>query len=414
MERLTVAFFHPSHTIGGGENLFGRVAAALAETGQVRTAIIDFPDGETMRAANSDKVENWSIHRKPGALDRNTIIVTAFPLFRHLVRWTGPNCQARITLWGIHPTSALAWFPASEMIVMAGRSREDWVLNTFYPFRRRVVRRAVGGLARRRGLWLMDGTNVRSTEAIVQCSMRDCPIVPVPMPDRPVAGVEPNREPGGALRFGWLGRLAEDKVPMLVRIMKDLDQAAAEVGVRDSLRVIGDGGHAAEARQVAERLQALRVEFVGTVPDTRLGESLGGLDGLFAMGTSALEGAARGLPTVLVDASYHAIPSGYGYRWLYETKDFDLGHVLRSSVPPGLSTVEIRARLLSREGARSASNQCYDYVLQNHSLAATCKIVSRLISQTEETVEQLDREGGAFGATWKLLGFVHRTVLSLE
>ena len=42
------------------------------------------------------------------------------------------------------------------------------------------------------------------------------------------------------------------------------------------------------------------------------------------MGTAALEGGARKLPTILLDLSYSDIPDSYEFRWLHETVGFNL------------------------------------------------------------------------------------------
>ena len=49
------------------------------------------------------------------------------------------------------------------------------------------------------------------------------------------------------------------------------------------------------------------------------------IDILIGMGTSALEGAKLGVPTILVDAWESFYPVGYKYIWLFEAETFVLG-----------------------------------------------------------------------------------------
>ena len=46
------------------------------------------------------------------------------------------------------------------------------------------------------------------------------------------------------------------------------------------------------------------------------------------MGTSAIEGARLGIPTILLDYSYKSINGFYKYEFIYEKEGFSLGKKL--------------------------------------------------------------------------------------
>ena len=90
-----------------------------------------------------------------------------------------------------------------------------------------------------------------------------------------------------------------------------------------------------------------------------------------AMGTSALEGARWGVPTVLLDFAYGPVPDGYEFRWLADAIDFDLGHqIMRATSGPGsvTSLAAIVAALGRDPMARSA--EAFEYCQTRHSVDA--------------------------------------------
>ncbi len=52
---------------------------------------------------------------------------------------------------------------------------------------------------------------------------------------------------------------------------------------------------------------------------------------LFAMGTSTLDGAKLGIPTVRLDYSYKSIPKNYKYKFFHEVKGYSMGERVESS-----------------------------------------------------------------------------------
>ena len=96
----------------------------------------------------------------------------------------------------------------------------------------------------------------------------------------------------------------------------------------------------------------------------------------FAMGTSALEGAVLGIPTVLLDYSYAEFPINYKYRWIYETEDYSLGYNINYHYPIGLYQMEDIVSSICNDNERSLiSRKCYEYVNSKHSLGNTVQIL---------------------------------------
>ena len=96
------------------------------------------------------------------------------------------------------------------------------------------------------------------------------------------------------------------------------------------------------------------------------------------MGTSALEGAKLGVPTVLLDLSYKNVPDTYEYSWLCQRDGSTLGKTLRDFSPKGSSYRSLSlliAEFLQEE--QVLSQKTYSYFLENHSMEV---VTDRLLS----------------------------------
>lgn len=89
-----------------------------------------------------------------------------------------------------------------------------------------------------------------------------------------------------------------------------------------------------------------------------------------AMGTSALEGAKLGIPTLLVDSSFQEFPVDYTYRWLYyKNSFFSLGRWLeKEGVLEGFPLTTILSEINDLNKRRLISQECFKYVNQRHSM----------------------------------------------
>lgn len=89
-----------------------------------------------------------------------------------------------------------------------------------------------------------------------------------------------------------------------------------------------------------------------------------------AMGTSALEGAKLGIPTLLIDSSYLEFPVDYTYRWLYyKNLFFSLGRWLeKEGILEGMPLTTILSEMNDGDKRRLISQKCFEYVNQRHSM----------------------------------------------
>ena len=89
--------------------------------------------------------------------------------------------------------------------------------------------------------------------------------------------------------------------------------------------VIGSGRDLEKVRSFVKDLEEINIEFVGEVPFEEATLHISRLDLLFAMGTSALEGAKQFVPTILTDYSFDAIKGLYRFQMIYQKEGYSVG-----------------------------------------------------------------------------------------
>lgn len=100
-------------------------------------------------------------------------------------------------------------------------------------------------------------------------------------------------------------------------------------------------------------------------------------DVVFSMGTSLLESAKFGIPSLFADACFNNyIPKNYKYRFLFETKGYNLGNPIYSEndVLDGITIKEVFDRITNKNDFEFLRNSCFDYVIKNHEIKTTSTI----------------------------------------
>ena len=112
-------------------------------------------------------------------------------------------------------------------------------------------------------------------------------------------------------------------------------------------------------------------------------------DVVTAMGTSALEGAKFGIPTILLDFNYLKIKNDYKFRWLFSTLDYDLGHEIKNSDYEinNTSLENIIFQLLNDYD--KISNQTLNYFKNNHDINTITTLFIKRVQKTKLTYEKI-------------------------
>lgn len=112
----------------------------------------------------------------------------------------------------------------------------------------------------------------------------------------------------------------------------------------------------------------------------------------FSMGTSSLEGAPIGIPSILADASYYEIKFDHRYRWLFQAKDYSLGRMLtkNETVRDGYELSQILSIFSSKEETIKYSNLCFNYT-KKHSIEASTRLLIEKSSRSNARICDLSK-----------------------
>jgi hypothetical protein len=373
-KEMTVRFFFPYRSPSGVCSAFARVAEDIATRCSIKTAVLDYKDGYLRRSLNGTggvSVEDFEDNRNVDIPEGDVLVLQA----------GSPSCirpelkihqGARLVFWQLHPfnfiPSLIPFVPHGSWLARCPGIYQA-LLTAFHGTKRRRVIEFVDLLSRKGALFSYDQPSVQMTERLLGCRVLDPILLPMPV-EVPVAPSRRARLAQDGLQVGWVGRLYDFKIHILAHTLQRFSDYARQQQIPITFHVIGDGPE-------SRRLDGLEIEHgffkihkTGDLdPKMVTGYLASNLDLVTAMGSSALEGALTGLPTILLDFSYGPVPPGYRFRWLYDTKGFDLGHAITGKdcdldedfLPGMMETVRADYTVLGRK--------CFDYCVKNHSLS---------------------------------------------
>ena len=170
------------------------------------------------------------------------------------------------------------------------------------------------------------------------------------------------------LNFAWIGRIGDFKVHILNYTIKKLSNQALKNKIYIDFHIIGDGEFVSDLKINLDN-KYFKIIRTGMLKkkdvDVYLLEKI---HVVFSMGTAALDGARIGLPVVLLDQSYVKVKDGYVFRYLFDTKGFDLGHPITiQDFKSGNNSIEIILKDLINN-YKTLSNKTLKYFNDNHSV----------------------------------------------
>lgn len=405
-----IYFIFPYHGVGGVSVLFYRVAKFLSEHQLAEPVLVDYADGTMIQLAKAEKVKIDTLIYSDDY--KTKIPADSFAVFQSMTPWSiFPNIElhasTRLLFWNCHPYNLVLFIPFFRFITYRFKRLNGFLCSLFLTSWSHTLLEFLKVLVRNRALVFMDQENVRNTELYNNFKISGCRFLPIPVDIVSSTKICTIFNSGSALKFSWVGRIVDFKYYPLKRIMIDLDAYAAKSGQNIRLNIVGSGPYLDKIETLSKQLASLDVHFSGDLSLTGVRDLIAkDTDIVVAMGTSALEGGALGVPTILLDLAYKDIHQNYHYKWLYETKNFNLAEEVSSA---HLDTDGESLGNLIRDyiaDSRNISDSCHRYVVDHHSLDAVSKLLLEYVSETELTAKQIEkfRKSNSIGsAVYKLL-----------
>jgi hypothetical protein len=183
--------------------------------------------------------------------------------------------------------------------------------------------------------------------------------------------------------ISYIGRAVEFKLYPFLKIFLDLERYISQHNNKISLHVITDD-ISYYKRNISEG--KLKCAFHNDLYGNKLSDFLlNNIDLNISMGTSCLESASLGIPSLLIDASNIKFPETYLYRWLYETSFYCLGEIINStqtSFQGEKLSIIINKLANNNESCKIESAKCYNYVLKNHTIYKTYSLLVEMVKKS--------------------------------
>jgi len=204
------------------------------------------------------------------------------------------------------------------------------------------------------------------------------------------------------IELGWVGRLADFKINILNHTIKNAFEYANKMKKKINFVVVGDGEH--ENELINLESEYFTMTKISHIKPSELNEFMLGLDMLFAMGTTALDGAKMGLPTVRLDYSYSEIPLEYKYKFFHEVQGYSMGEKIESKCfTNGLHDFSDLMSVFDQD-KKQLSEMGYDFYKSHHSIDSSAKLLISYIQKSTMKWSDLTHNNltnSLFYNTWK-------------
>jgi hypothetical protein len=351
------------------------MAEYLCKHSSGETAVIDYGDGfiHTYLADTAHRFLPYDGTTKT-AVDDSVVVVTSLSFLAQINTMLNLSEDTRLFFWDLHPYNLVENLALSKVYKKISVTHAGRLATVVEPVRRAKLARAVDEGLASSGLVFMAERNYSFNRALLGIA-RGPTYLPLPIDARHGIHVDTSignyrYVNGASVEIGWLSRLAPDKMAALLRLMRDVQeyqQCSGDRSVR--VHIIGDGGEAARIAHLAISL-GIEVKMPGRIDGHSLTEYVRrNVDIGFGMGTSALEFAARGIPTVLTLGSFHEdfnLPKPY--RWLFDAE----GYNVSSEAGTGGAAVRGFSDIIEDYSVGRAADlgeNCLKYVWRNHEIS---------------------------------------------
>ena len=390
-----VYFFFPYDEECGVPVLFLRMSRWVAAHygDEFDCYVVDYPDGAMARNITADdRVKVLPYTEKDGCTIEDDAIIV-FQTFRPCF-WPENlrlNPKTKVFWWTLHVrclAPVLIPDPAAELTF-----RYNWLYKTvvlfYWSFMHRFAR-LVDDMIAQDALVFMDTPTLEG--GLTHLPMKTKKVdfyLPVPAPD--YHGALKSGKSEGGLNVCWLGRLSDEKTPILKYTIRKLAEYAQQHKQKITLHVLGRGEHQEEVDGMGVDNQYFKQLKSRPIKSTEIDSFLlGNIDMMFAMGTSALESAKLGVPTVMVDASYEEIKGDYVFKPIYERTGYELAHLVRKEDFERGNTSFDGIMDLVNNHFGEFSQKSRDYFVRNHALSTVGEQFVGLLRKLDFTFDQID------------------------
>ena len=213
-----------------------------------------------------------------------------------------------------------------------------------------------------------------------------------------------HKRPVNEIHLAWVGRIADFKIHILNQTIKDIEHYATHFNQKITFHIIGSGNkmHRLHSPKT-HNISVIKKNHISpqNLPDYLLKTHM-----VFAMGTSALESAKLGIPTIRLDYSYAPVSSNYLYKYLFDIKGHSLGDQIGTPCyQKGTHTMKNILKEI-KENPSHLSQKTFNFYQKNHSIKSSTSLFSHHIKKTTLIWNKLSHSkltNSLFFSMWKKL-----------
>jgi hypothetical protein len=331
-----IVFCFPYRGAGGVSNQFVRLAEKLSNKSEYKVYVVDYSDG--FMAKNKGKNVTLIEYFDKGNVEvpRNSLLI-----FQAMTPWSiFPALKVHrstfVLFWQCHPRNFVIDFP------FFGPRNTLFFKILFYRYFIKI-KRFYDLLIRNKALVYIDGVTLSATNSSLRVDDEKATIIPIPIsiPDERDVRIRNKRITNAeCMKFCWIGRISDFKYPILIYTLKKINALADDFEEVFEFDIIGDGRFLNKLKDDVSSLKKVKINFLGELSPSKVkGYLLTKPDMMFAMGTSAVEGAILGIPVVLLNFSYKEVLGDYVYKFLHKDnnnasvgEEINENHILQGNI----------------------------------------------------------------------------------
>lgn len=390
----SVYFIFPYRGVGGVPVLFVRMAEYLSNQGEIQAYLVDYPDGAMatlMKASDCNILVPYQ--------DNKTVFIPAgsHAVFQSMTPWSiFPQLRiasnVRLLFWNCHPFNLVPTLPGLRQYMQSHLYGSRQLLRTLLRGWRNTTRDFLVYLLDNHGIIFMDYANVINTSRYLDIEINLPEYLPIPIAiptfseSNNEKNAKKNQQYNTPLHIVWLGRIVDFKFNILKLTLEKLNLFTPLLNRPLTVTIIGDGALCSDLRALVKNWSNIKVIFINHIDLEKLPDYLHtNADLIMAMGTSVLEGAKLGIPSILLDFSYSEVDTHYHYQWLYTRQGYTLGDLIESQhlTSTKTSLLDRIQELLSNP--KEQGLRCQLYTQQHHSLYKVARQFINALNQSTAT-----------------------------
>ena len=362
--KINLYLIFPYKGAGGVSVLFKRVAEWFADK-NYNVKVIDFQDGFMSKNINHHKIEKIDFTLSKIKIPKNSIclmqLMTPWSMYKNLEF----HEETRFFFWNCHPNNLIPSIPIFYNFFENHITYKKFVINLFFLKYKKKSITFLNLLLKNQSIVFMDDVNIKNTEFFLDLKINKAEKLPIPVPINKRTK-EINKKFQKNLNVSWLGRVEDFKTKSLEKVISDLEDYRAVHDLKIIMNIIGQGKDLEKIKSHS-RNSNLEFKFIDYLNTQDLHSFLSkNTDILFAMGTSSLEGGVCSIPTIILDICFKNLNSDYKYKWLFESKGFNLAELLHHNYSgSGIHNIEtvIEETIANK---KKIGDLCRSYVENNH------------------------------------------------